>query len=168
MTTVFIVLLVVCLLGFLLFGVSLVMRRRIGIPSGDVVYSDSEKAPGEILEAQSIPLVGKPDYILEKDGAHIPVEVKTGKTPKTPYKNHIAQLFAYCLLVGEHFGKRPPYGIIRYPDREIPLQYTEETEEGLKKTIREVLQKKQSGEYRQSIQQICRRCREGKHGSVTT
>lgn len=163
MNSVLIVIIGVFIVGLLLLGISFLMRRKIGVPQGDVVYSDSEKSPGEILEAKSIPLVGKPDYILQKDGDHIPVEVKTGKTPKTPYKNHIAQLFAYCLLIGEQFGKRPAYGIIRYPDREVPLQYTEAAEEGLKKTITEVLQKKQSGEYRKNIQQICRKCREGNH-----
>lgn len=165
MSTVLIVIIGILIIGIILFAVSFLMRRKIGVPQGEVVYSDSDKTPGEVLEAHSIPLVGKPDFILLKDGVHVPVEIKTGKTPKLPYKNHVAQLFAYCLLIGEHFGKRPEYGIIRYPEREIPLEYSEAAEEGVKKTIYEVLQKKQSGDYRSSLKQVCKNCREGKHAS---
>lgn len=161
--TVLFVLVGVILLGIILFAVSYFLRQRIILPDGDVEYTDSEGKPGEVLEAKDIPLVGKPDYILKKNGEYVPVEVKTGNTPNAPYKNHIAQLFAYCLLVSDHFEKRPSFGIIRYPDKEVPLQYTKSAEEGVKKTVQEVMEKKRSGAYRTNLTQVCKKCREGNH-----
>jgi len=166
MMTVLLVLIGVILLGVALFAVSYFLRQRIMLPAGGVEYADSDSKPGEILEAKEIPLVGKPDYILKKNGEYIPVEVKTGNTPNTPYKNHLAQLFAYCLLVSDRFEKRPSYGIIRYPEKEVPLQYTETAEEGIKKTVEEIMKKKQSGSYRTKLAQVCKKCREGKHGDT--
>jgi CRISPR-associated exonuclease Cas4 len=153
----------VLIIGAVLFALAFILRKKIAVPDGTVTYSDTEDTPGEVLKAKSIPLVGKPDYILKRNGDFIPVEVKMGKTPSSPYKNHIAQLYAYCLLVTEHFEKRPPFGIVRYPDKEVPLEFPEAAEAGLKKTIMEVLQKKQSGKYREHMQQVCKLCRSGNH-----
>lgn len=164
MTPVIFVLLGVIAVGIILFVLSYFLRQRLMIPAGEVEYADSENTPGEILEAKNLPLVGKPDYILKKNGEYIPVEIKTGSTPTTPYKNHIAQLFAYCLLVTDSFEKRPSFGIIRYPDKEVPLQYTESAETGVKQLVAEIMQKKQSGSYRVGLTHVCKKCREGNHG----
>ena len=161
--TVLLVLASVIFLGVILLVLSIILRKRIAIPDGEVTYSDSERKPGEVMEAKGIPLVGKPDYIIKKDDNFIPVEVKTGSTPSSPYKNHIAQLYAYCLLVAEHFEKRPPYGIISYPEQEIPLEYTNEAETGVKKIVTEVMDKKRTGTYRKDMKQVCKKCLGGNH-----
>jgi CRISPR-associated exonuclease Cas4 len=163
MTTFLIVLGVVLVLALGAFALAFILRKRIMIPDGEVQYSDSDQAPGEVLASNILPLVGKPDYVIKRDGFFIPVEVKTGKTPATPYKNHVAQLYAYCFLVEEHFSKRPPFGILRYPDKEFPLEFTPQAEAGLKAAVQNVIEKKQSGSYRSALVQVCKLCREGKH-----
>ncbi len=76
-------------------------------------------------------LTGKPDYLVERDGVIIPVEVKTGRTPAAPFDSHIFQVAAYCLLVERTYGKRPPYGIIHYPNRDFAVDYTAQLESTL-------------------------------------
>jgi CRISPR-associated exonuclease Cas4 len=62
-------------------------------------------------------LSGRPDYVMQHRGALIPVEVKSGRAPASgPYPSHVLQLAAYCLLVEETRGQRPPHGLLVYAD----------------------------------------------------
>jgi CRISPR-associated exonuclease Cas4 len=54
----------------------------------------------------------------------IPVEVKSALSPTTPYRSHVLQMAAYCLLVEEEYGRPPPYGIIKYRDQALALDYS--------------------------------------------
>ena len=65
---------------------------------------------------------------MRQNGIVIPVEVKSGRAPEFPYDLHIFQLASYCLLVEKTYGKRPPYGIIHYSDRDFAIDYTPELE----------------------------------------
>lgn len=58
-------------------------------------------------------IVGKPDYIVEKKGLKIPVEIKTGYC-NSPKSNHVFQLAAYCHLIEENFSVFVPYGVLVY------------------------------------------------------
>ncbi len=58
-------------------------------------------------------IVGKPDYIVEKKGYKIPVELKTGYC-SNPKSNHIYQLAAYCHLIEENYSNFVPYGMLIY------------------------------------------------------
>lgn len=108
-------------------------RRSAGMPPGRVIYSDREDWTGaaEVLYDEISGLAGKPDYLVKKGGRMIPVEVKTGRTPTQPYEGHVYQLAAYCFLVERHYGQRPEYGIIQYPQRTYAVDFTAELEEGL-------------------------------------
>ncbi|HDH09491.1 MAG TPA: CRISPR-associated protein Cas4, partial [Chloroflexi bacterium] len=78
-------------------------RRRTGLPSGRVIYADTG-AWGRCerpLFSRRYLLTGKPDYLVEEKGRLIPVEVKPTVSPSTPYRSHVLQLAAYCLLVEE-------------------------------------------------------------------
>lgn len=108
-------------------------HRKSGLPGGRVVYTDT-RAWGEVekpLIYAELGLTGKPDYLVERHGKIIPVEVKSGRTPEAPYDSHIFQVAAYCLLVEKTYGKRPPYGIIHYPNRDFAVDYTPELESAL-------------------------------------
>lgn len=121
------------LLAFYLLWQSGRSRRAAGLPGGRVIYSDT-RAWGKSdrpLYAQGLALTGKPDYLVEQEGRIIPVEVKSGRAPETPYDSHIYQLAAYCLLVDKAYGKRPPYGIIHYTDRDFAIDYTPQLESSL-------------------------------------
>ncbi|HUI87430.1 MAG TPA: CRISPR-associated protein Cas4 [Anaerolineales bacterium] len=108
-------------------------RREAGLPGGRVIYTDT-RAWGAVekpLFHNELGLTGKPDYLVERNGKLIPVEVKTGREPNAPYDSHIFQLAAYCLLVEKTYGKRPPYGIIHYAHRDFAVDYTPQLESAL-------------------------------------
>ena len=114
------------LLALLLFWQSGRKRRQTGLPGGRVIYTDT-KSWGKVekpLYDGSMRLTGKPDYLVERGGKIIPVEVKSGRAPDAPYDSHIYQLASYCLLVHKTMGKRPPYGIIHYRNRDFAVDYT--------------------------------------------
>ena len=111
-------------------GNRLCQRREAGLPGGRVIYTDT-RAWGIVekpLFSNELGLTGKPDYLVEQNGKLIPVEVETGRVPDAPYDLHIFQLAAYCLLVEKTYGKRPPYGIIHYPNRNFAVDYTPQLE----------------------------------------
>lgn len=126
---------------FIGIGLLFLLRRqqtKLGSLTSESVYKDTTQTPGEILYSKTLPLCGKPDYIIRENDAIIPVEVKTGKTPEAPYTNHTMQLMAYCLLVQEAYEIRPLGGIIKYPNKEFKVAFTPEAEESLKNLIKEI------------------------------
>lgn len=115
-------------------------RRAAGLPGGRVIYTDT-RAWGKVekpLYDNALGLTGKPDYLVEKNGQLIPVEVKSGRAPEAPYDSHIYQLAAYCLLVERTMGSRPPYGIIHYADRDFAVDYTYDLENALLDVLAEM------------------------------
>jgi CRISPR-associated exonuclease Cas4 len=123
----------ILLLALVLLLISGRQRRRLGLPGGRVIYTDTRTwGPVEKpLYDLQLELTGKPDYLVEQNGKLIPVEVKTGRTPAAPYDSHIYQVAVYCLLVHKTYGKRPPYGILHYPGRDFAVDYTPELESAL-------------------------------------
>jgi CRISPR-associated exonuclease Cas4 len=125
--------LAILLVAILLLIVAGRQRRAAGLPGGRIVYTDTQgwgRVEKPLYDAE-LDLTGKPDYLVEKDGKLIPVEVKTGRTPEAPYDSHIFQLASYCYLVEKTFGKRPPYGLIHYSGRDFAVDYTPELESAL-------------------------------------
>ena len=120
-------------LALILLWLSSQRRRELGLPEGRVLYSDTGPRR-ELLEplfAEDLNLVGKPDYLVDSKEGLVPVEVKSGRTPSKPFDSHIYQLAAYCLLVQRNYRQRPPYGILRYPQRSFAVDFTPELEEDL-------------------------------------
>jgi CRISPR-associated exonuclease Cas4 len=125
--------LVLIILALVFLWLSSRQRKQAGLPGGRIIYTDT-RAWGEVekpLYDSQLGLTGKPDYLVEQNGQVIPVEVKSGRAPDAPYDSHIYQVAAYCLLVQRGMGKRPPYGIIHYNDRDFAVDYTPELENEL-------------------------------------
>ena len=125
--------LILLLLALLLWWLAGRSRKQAGLPGGRILYTDT-RGWGQVLKPLYDPdtnLTGKPDYLVQKGGFIIPVEVKSGRAPEAPYDSHIFQLAAYCLLVEKEYHKRPPYGIIHYNDRDFAVDYTRELESSL-------------------------------------
>ncbi|MDI6696355.1 MAG: CRISPR-associated protein Cas4 [Anaerolineales bacterium] len=115
-------------------------QRDIGLPAGRVIYTDTRNwGPVEqpLYDAE-LGLTGKPDYLVESGGKIIPVEVKSSRIGSAPYDAHIFQLAAYCMLVHRHYGKRPPYGILHYPNRTFAVDYTPRLEAELLQLLQEM------------------------------
>jgi CRISPR-associated exonuclease Cas4 len=105
-------------------------QKQTGLPAGRVIYTDT-RAWGPVekpLYDAELGLTGKPDYLVETGGKVIPVEVKSSRVTTAPHDSHIFQLAAYCLLVHRETGKRPPYGILHYPNRTFAIDYTAQLE----------------------------------------
>ena len=93
---------------------------------GKIHYVGTDSSPLYLSEA--LGLSGRPDFVLEVNGNLIPGDLKTGRTPKGPLFSHILQVAAYCVLIAESSGKRPPYGLLVYGDMEHEIEFTEELE----------------------------------------
>jgi CRISPR-associated exonuclease Cas4 len=86
----------------------------------------------------------------------IPVEVKSGLAPDSPYAAHILQLAAYCLLVEEQEGKAPPYGILKYQDRAFEIEYSADLRNRLLSALQAMRQGLRAGELDRDHQQAAR------------
>ena len=107
-------------------------RADTGLPIGArVVYADTgawEKIE-QPLFSRRYGLAGKPDYIVEQNGAIVPVEVKPNRRASSPRESDVMQLAAYGLLIEETLGKdrtAPAYGLLKYRDAVFQVDFTDE------------------------------------------
>ena len=129
--------------------------RRTGLPPGSLIYGDTGAPVGRVApvtlgeegERQERPLVsrrhgltGRPDYLVRTRKGVVPVEAKSTSRPASgvPYDSHLMQLAAYCLLVEDQLGERVPYGVVRYRDGEVRVEYTTELRESLLELLAEM------------------------------
>jgi len=146
------------LVAIAFFWISGRQRRAAGLPGGRVIYTDT-RGWGKLeqpLFYASLGLTGKPDYLVQHNGQIIPVEVKSGRAPEAPYDSHIFQLASYCLLVEKTYGKRPPYGIIHYNNRDFAVDYTEELESKLLDLLVEIKRDSHKADVPRSHEQASR------------
>ena len=131
--------------ALLLLGVALLvwllagrLRQTTGLPAGRVVYTDT-RGWGRLekpLYAAVLGLTGKPDYLVQTGAGYVPVEVKSGRAPaQGAYPAHIYQVAAYCALVEAAYGARPAYGLIKYADQTVAVDYTPALERDLRATL---------------------------------
>jgi CRISPR-associated exonuclease Cas4 len=138
------------------------VQKSTGLPNGQVIYTDtslwdrSEKP----LFFDQLSLTGKPDYLVKQNGFTIPVEVKSTWAPSSPHSGHLLQLAAYCLLVEQTTGKRPPYGILHYQNRTFSIQYTPQLEAELLDSLAEMRRKERLNTVERSHESKarCLRC----------
>ena len=109
-------------------------KEEHAIPEGNIIYSDLNK-PAKPLFSKQHMLVGKPDYIVEHEKQYIPVEIKNTIT-NMPYKSHIMQLAAYCLLIEEKYNTKVPFGLLVYGNGE---QYRIPFDNNLKFELKETM-----------------------------
>lgn len=104
-------------------------KEEMDIENSEIKYVDDLEEESELLKSEKHRLRGRPDLVLEKEGKPVPVEVKTGRVPEGPFFSHILQIAAYCLLIEEDMGTKPPYGLIRYGETEFDIDYDEDLRE---------------------------------------
>ncbi|HUN22610.1 MAG TPA: CRISPR-associated protein Cas4 [Anaerolineales bacterium] len=112
------------------------LREQADLPAGKVIYSDlrfSDRA--KLLVSEKYGIAGKPDMLVKEEAQMIPVEQKSGRTPKQPYPGHVLQVAAYCLLIQENYHIRPTHGLIKYPEQTFRINFTPEIEQTLLDTL---------------------------------
>lgn len=168
---------VIFLLVVALLALALAHRAatRSGLPSGQLIYSDTGFAVGHVAPTtldeegvkQERPLVsarygltGRPDYLVRTSLGIVPVEAKSTKRPANgrPYDSHLMQLAAYCLLVEDVLGAEVPYGVVRYSDGEIMIDYTAELREDLLALLAEMREARLAEDVHRSHEDA-RRCK---------
>jgi CRISPR-associated exonuclease Cas4 len=97
--------LVIVLLGVVLVAWALRARKIRGLGPGKTVASDDM-----LLISERFQILGRPDRIIRHGEFLIPEEWKP--SARRIYHGHRVQLGAYLLLVEEHFGVRPPFGVV--------------------------------------------------------
>ncbi|NJM06879.1 CRISPR-associated protein Cas4 [Candidatus Gracilibacteria bacterium] len=153
---------VLLILALLVLVLALWMRRRSGLPWAKIVADDvgERRDVQRALYARRYGLSGKPDYLIARGRALIPVELKPGRRAETPYESDLMQLAAYCVLVEETHDIAPPYGILRYAERSFRLSYTPELRDqvlDLVDEMREVLEAEDCARSHQQAQR-CAGC----------
>jgi CRISPR-associated exonuclease Cas4 len=147
---------------------------RTGLPAGQLIYSDTGYAVGHVHpvtineqgEKQERPLTsrryglsGRPDYLVRNRDGIVPIEAKSRMCPASgrAYDSHVFQLAAYCLLVEDVIGAHVPYGIIRYADAEVFIDYTAELRDELIELLDEMREARNAEEVHRSHNEA-RRC----------
>lgn len=136
------------------------VRKKMKLPEGEIVYVDLDDGKSELLVSEKYGLSGRPDHIIKREGVYIPVELKTGRTPRGPLFSHIVQLGAYCLIIEDITGKRPPYGILKYPERSFEVEYTNELRDIVLTKRDELRRDLERGEAHRNHRKVgkCRHC----------
>ena len=113
-------------------------KMEISLRSNDeVAYIDAPSSPGDLIVSEKYGIRGRPDMILKYGNEIIPVEKKTGRTPRGPLFSHIVQVGAYCLLLEEKYGNAVTHGIISYNETRFPIPY----DDNLKAIVLEFVEK---------------------------
>jgi CRISPR-associated exonuclease Cas4 len=146
----FLIPIVVLLVALGLLLVTQHKRETLRMPVGTTIYPSRQERHGTLLYSQRHRLMGRPDFLIRNNDTIIPVEVKTGATPRQPYLGHIMQLIAYCVLVEENFHVRPAHGVIRYPQQEFEIAFTTEYELELESILGEMREKRTQREIHRS------------------
>lgn len=156
-------------LVLLLFGLAVVLlvlslreRKKSRLPDAQVVYADTDlwqRVPQTLVDDQ-LGMVGKPDYVMKtRQGSLIPVEVKTGHTPDTPYDSHLLQLMAYGLLIQSNYTQIPEYGLLHYPEKDFRVDFTPELLAQLVETLDEIRQIEHENKVPERSHASSARCR---------
>lgn len=141
-------------------------RRMTGVPEGKVIYTDTrewEEPPAPFL-SRRYGLVGRPDYlVVVREGSGevtIPIEVKSGKRPREPHAGHVLQLATYCLLIEDQLDQRPPYGLLRYADATLEIEFSDGLRREVLAVADEIRQARHAGEVDRQHEEPgrCRNC----------
>jgi CRISPR-associated exonuclease Cas4 len=131
-------------LSLVLFLLAARLRKKTGIPAGEVFYQDLPGQPffGKPLRSNALGISGKPDCLVQTVDGVVPVELKNSNRPPARgavYANHLIQALAYCALVEDQMKVRVPYALVIYAGQQVrKVMFTEERRQWLLETIHEV------------------------------
>jgi CRISPR-associated exonuclease Cas4 len=137
------------------------LREVTGLPEGRIISSDTgPEERGRPLFSARYGLTGTPDCVIRTGSGLVPVEIKPGRREAEPHESHLLQVLAYCLLIEETAGKRPPYGLLRYSSDTFKVDYNRQT----RAYLLSVMEEMRHSAHEKSVQrnhdqaQRCRAC----------
>lgn len=131
-------------------------RRRqhaAGLPAGQIISADTGgwRRAEQALVSHRHQLVGRPDYLIDTAEGVIPVEVKSSRLAgENPYDSHKLQLAAYCLLIEDTEGRRPPYGILHYANATVRIPFDDALRDHLLDVLDQMRRAQLGGERQRS------------------
>ena len=131
-----------CLLGPSRFAQTGLLALKIRYANVGTIYQQPS------LISARYGLSGRPDDLVRVDDGIVPVELKSGRSPRSgrPYGGHKLQLAAYCLLVEDVCQAFVPHGVLQYEDRCIRVEYTSSLRRDLLGILKELRADKRGGE----------------------
>jgi CRISPR-associated exonuclease Cas4 len=115
------------------------LRQESGLPEGKITQSDVGVGErGKPLYSARYGLTGTPDYVVSTARGPVPVEVKPTRTDSEPRESHLLQLLAYCLLIEDTQGKKPPYGLLKYSTSTFKVDYNSKTRAHLLEVMEQI------------------------------
>jgi hypothetical protein len=100
-------------------------------PTGAIDYVDDTyevSVPrGPMVDAR-LGLTGQPDTLIQvlKTGEMIPVRSINTPAPTAISAPHYYEITALCLLVERIYSKTPPYGVLRYTNEDVTIEWKSE------------------------------------------
>jgi CRISPR-associated exonuclease Cas4 len=91
------------------------------------VYSGIVPKERRVLHAPKYHLTGAPDYIIKQGDKYVPVEVKSGRVPKSLHDSVRMQVISAALLVESEFGTRPEKGYVQYPGKAFTVKIAQKS-----------------------------------------
>lgn len=137
------------------------LRAASGVPGGEIISQDTKAgARGKPLVSERYALRGTPDYVVRTPNGLVPVELKPSRNDAEPQDSHLLQVLAYCLLLEDTEGKRPPYGLLRYSSETFKVDYNNETRAYLLSVMDEMRRAAEESEVHRNHDrpQRCRAC----------
>ncbi len=124
---------------------------------GEIKYVDQGNT--QMLRSDRYGLQGRPDFILQVEGEVVPVELKSGRTPKGPLFSHILQVAAYCLLL-EEAGEQVSHGVLRYEEAEHEVEFNPDLRNIVITKLDEMRKLRETGEVHRNHHRLgkCRSC----------
>jgi len=125
---------------------------------GKIEYIGNSSQVKEIV-SEKYGIRGKPDYIVKIGNEYIPVEEKSMQSDH-PKFSHVMQITAYCMMVEDVYGKEPPYGIIKYENRQFKIPYEERWKKVVERIRKNILRDIKRGYTHRNHHNIkkCERC----------
>jgi CRISPR-associated exonuclease Cas4 len=145
--------LVVAIFGVVLLLWALRARKIRGLGPGQTVSLDDL-----VLFSESHKIVGRPDRIVRLGEFLIPEEWKP--SARRIYHGHRLQAGAYCLLLEEKFGIRPPYGVVVLAGGvRVEVPFTDELEAEVLSIADTIREHRRNVEQQIPVRQPAAKCR---------
>lgn len=142
-------------------------RRKSRVGKGMMSYNGqyAERLNRQLV-SYDYGVTGRPDYVIDRNGAPVPVLRKIGHAPENPYDSHVAQVLIHCLLIETTTQMQPPYGIVRYNDRTFEVDYDPPAFDALMQLLNEMRAEKKRSSPPPRSHDAQRRCFACSHNKI--